>query len=109
MATFRFASKALFLFQTSLILSAAVIYDGGAPNGVDASRLSEFVAAQQFTLASAATFHSLMFFGSAFVNKVPSEFGEIIGFHIFLGNAGAPGTSQALGSDPTVRRINTGT
>lgn len=45
MATFRFASKTLFLFQTSLVLSAAVIYDGGAPNGVDASRLSDNAAA----------------------------------------------------------------
>ena len=84
MATCRFAFKALFLFQTSLVLSAAVIYDGGAPNGVDASRLSEFVAAKQFTLANAATLQGLMFFGSAFVNNVPSQFGRIIGFRNFF-------------------------
>ncbi|GEM_PF-7080675 len=29
----RFSAKALFVFQTALALSAAVIYDGGGPNG----------------------------------------------------------------------------
>lgn len=50
-----------------------------------------------------------MFFGSAFVNNVPSQFGGIIGFCILLNNAAAPGTSQSLGSDPTVQLINNGT
>lgn len=105
----RFSAKALLVFQKALALSAAVIYDGGGPNGADGTNLSSFVAAQQFTLTNAATLQGLMFFGSANINNVPSQFGGTIGFRILLDNAGAPGAGQALGSDSTVQLINNGT
>jgi len=88
---------------------AAVVYDGGAPDGVQGRRLSSLVIANQFTLTNAATLQGLIFFGSADINDVPSQFGGTIGFRILLDNAGAPGTSQALGSDSTVQLINNGT
>ena len=88
---------------------AAVVYDGGAPDGVNGNNVSSFVIAQQFTLTNAATLQGLIFFGSSNINNVPSQFGGTIGFRILLDNAGAPGTSQALGSDSTVQLINNGT
>jgi hypothetical protein len=88
---------------------AAVVYDGGAPDGVQGLRLSSGMIANQFTLTNAATLQGLIFFGSADINNVASQFGGTIGFRILLDNAGAPGTSQALGSDSTVQLINNGT
>jgi hypothetical protein len=88
---------------------AAVVYDGGAPDGADGFRLSSGVIANQFTLTNAATLQGLMFFGGADINDVASQFVGTIGFRILSDNAGAPGTSQALGSDSTVQLINNGT
>jgi len=105
----RFSAKALFVFQTALALSAAVIYDGGGPNGDNGSNLSGRVGAMQLTLANAATLQGLVFFGAADVSNVPSQFGGTIGFRFLSNNAGAPGTSLALGSDSSVQLVNNGT
>jgi hypothetical protein len=67
----RFATTTFLLRQTSLALSAAVIYDGGRPDGDNGSRLTSDVSAQQSTLA---TLQGLMFFGSANSNNLPSQF-----------------------------------
>ncbi len=109
MSFLRAALQAVLIFQTSLALSAAVIYDGGSPDGVDGASISAQTAAQQFTLADATTLQGLLFFGSAFVNDVPSHFGGTIGFRFLADNAGAPGTSLFLGSDSSVQLINNGT
>ena len=63
----------------------------------------------QFTLANAATLQGLVFFGAADVSNVPSQFGGTIGFRFLSNNAGAPGTSLALGSDSSVQLVNNGT
>jgi hypothetical protein len=102
----RFATTTLLLFQTSLALSAAVIYDGGAPDGVNGANLSARVSAQSFTLASAAALQGLIFLGSADVDDVPSRFSGTIGFRFLSNNAGAPGTSLALGSDSSVQLVD---
>jgi hypothetical protein len=105
----KLAAKALFLLQTSLALSAAVIYNGGGPNGVNGAGISNGVIAMQFTLANAANLQGLMFLGSANVNNVPSQFSGTIGFRFLTDNAGTPGTSLALGSDSSVRLIDNAT
>lgn len=101
----RFAAKALIAFQTTLALSAAVIYDGGPPNGASSLNVSLLVVAQQFTLTNAATLQGLILYDTNFSN-LPNRFGGTIGFRFLSDNAGTPGTSQALGSDPTVQLIN---
>jgi hypothetical protein len=105
----RFATGTLLLLQTYLALSVGVIYDGGVPDRINRSRLSSFVPAEQFTLASAATLQGLNVFGSADVNNVPSRFSGTIGFRFLSNDSGAPGTSLALGSDNSVPLVDNGT
>lgn len=100
---------ALLLTAAASVLPAATVFDSGGPDGVSGGSISGLVYASSFTLSSASTLQGLIFFGSAFVNDVPSQFSGTIGFRILADSAGNPGSSLALGSDAGVVLVDNGT
>ena len=95
----------LFLGLAGALPAGTVVYDSGGPDGVNGISLNIPVA-ENFSIGSAAVLNQLVFFGSANIDDVASQFSGTIGFRILNDNAGAPGSSVAVGSDPSVVLID---
>ena len=95
----------LLLGLAGALPAGTIVYDSGGPDGANGIT-SAGMAAENFTIASPTVLNQLVFFGSANVNDVASQFDGTIGFRILSDNAGAPGSSLAAGSDPFVVLID---
>lgn len=82
--------------------ASIIVYNSGLPDGVNSLDMTTGPVAENFTIAGPAVLNQLIFFGSATVDDVFSQFSGTIGFRILTDNAGAPGSSVALGSDASV-------
>jgi hypothetical protein len=88
--------------------TASTIYTTGAPNQADGLDISEFVAADNFTLSVGSTITGLTFFASANVDPFTSQFSNTLGYGIFANNNGVPGSLIASGSNSAPVLVDTG-
>lgn len=85
----RFVAKALLAAALSPALaSAQVVYDNGAPNASGGNEMTQWVQAEDFTLASATTITGIRFWGFGFT---PSAYQGSIVWSIYGNNGSQPG------------------
>jgi hypothetical protein len=103
---FTFAAAGLFWFLPCV--RADIISNNGAPDQSDGANITGFVAADDFSLAGAATLTRGTFWSSANFDPFGDSFSGTLGWAILADNAGSPGAILFSGSDSAPALTETG-
>jgi hypothetical protein len=90
-------------FGTASPAAAAVIYDNGGPNRDTTDEMTEWVQAEDFSVASAKTLK-----GAHFWTVEYGAWDGALTWYIFANNGGLPGAALATGSGVNVTKTATG-